>query len=240
MERSPEYDSQKNSGTKLKSPSQHTPEQMKGFAQQTIEEYELRVAELQMDIQQMNDEIYQIDMELKPLDEQISNYEFKLGRLQSYVSKEEESCDELLKLISKFERDNRELLKHQVMLEKIHDSNLAELESCKNDKERSRWASDMLNEAYNELREASGFKLEKYKQHLKLIFTITIEQDAVWRDWVVYLKFDDKRGQYKIVFWDPKIDNYGNLEDILNTQLQSDFTEFLIATRKAFKLVLNS
>ena len=224
---------------KQKSPEHHTPEQMKGFALQTIEEYEQRVAQMQLEIQQMNDEIFQIDEKLKPLDEQISNYEFKLGRLQSYVSKEEESWDELLKLISKLERDNIELQKHRYLLEEIRDSNLNEFDNCKNDHERNRLASKMLREAYSELRESSGFKIEKYKHHLKLIFTIAIEQEEVWRDWVVYLKYDEKRWHYKIVFCDPKLDNHSKLEDILNTQLQSDFTEFLIATRKSFKLALN-
>ena len=37
------------------------------------------------------------------------------------------------------------------------------------------------------------------------------------------------------MFSDPKLKDLNKLEDILNTELQSDFTEFMISARKTFK-----
>lgn len=136
---------------------------MKDFIQHNIDDYEQQVAKMQLDIEQINDEIYKIDQEIKPLDEQISNYSFKLGRLDDYIKKEEQSWDELFKVINKIERDNIQLQKHKEVLQELRHKNIDKLDGCRTESEKSRLASRMLTDIYNELRESSGFKIEKYK-----------------------------------------------------------------------------
>lgn len=89
------------------------------------------------------------------MDEQISNYAFKLGRLEEQIKKEEQACDELFKQISKIERDD--------VLPDLPVNNIDKLKDWYIESERSAMASKLLNEIHHEIRETSGFKIEKYK-----------------------------------------------------------------------------